>query len=230
MSDLYDKLGGCHPDLKQGIVKCGYCGKTININSYECLRNGWPECCGYTMTLMPATRRPAPDADEPVCEPTVTVRDVRRILRERTATDLREALLELLKPIPIPEPKRISQAAIVATDAKSARIQKGKAFAELQDEVLNDAPVPVVASKPATNDVAASKRPDPTWPDAKCGECGWCKPWNPKPDAEGDCRRVAFGVDRNDTMRISIVKVSDPACPDFVRRPQAQAQEADGDL
>ena len=73
-------------------------------------------------------------------------------------------------------------------------------------------------------DLVAALSPDPTWPDATCGECGWCKPWNPNPNADGDCRRVAFGLDRNDTIHIGIVKVSDPACPAFVRRPAPQAE------
>lgn len=48
---LNKKLSSCHPDLKQGIVKCEKCGKEIKVDSAKCFSGGWPECCGYTMTL-----------------------------------------------------------------------------------------------------------------------------------------------------------------------------------
>ena len=39
------------PQLKRGIIWCTVCGKTINFRASNCLRNGWPKCCGYTMTI-----------------------------------------------------------------------------------------------------------------------------------------------------------------------------------
>jgi len=51
MSNLHTKLGKCHPKLTRGQVWCRTCGATIKVNSSECLQQGWPKCCGYTMTL-----------------------------------------------------------------------------------------------------------------------------------------------------------------------------------
>lgn len=51
MTDLYEKLATSHPDLVAGDVCCTECGKTAKVDSKECLQNGWPKCCGYTMRL-----------------------------------------------------------------------------------------------------------------------------------------------------------------------------------
>lgn len=48
---LHNKLGQCHPKLSRGRVWCHECGKTQAVNSGECLRTGWPECCGQTMSI-----------------------------------------------------------------------------------------------------------------------------------------------------------------------------------
>lgn len=39
------------PQLKRGQVWCRHCGSTQKSNSAYALRNGWPKCCGYTMTI-----------------------------------------------------------------------------------------------------------------------------------------------------------------------------------
>lgn len=48
---LYDRLATCHPTLTRGLVACRTCGKERRVNAAKCLRHGWPECCGCTMTL-----------------------------------------------------------------------------------------------------------------------------------------------------------------------------------
>ena len=49
---MYEKLAHSHPDLKAGNVKCLTCGQTLTVDSAECVQNGWPICCGYTMILV----------------------------------------------------------------------------------------------------------------------------------------------------------------------------------
>lgn len=40
-----------HPFISRGQVWCRECGRTEKVNPTDCLRNGWPKCCGYTMTI-----------------------------------------------------------------------------------------------------------------------------------------------------------------------------------
>ena len=40
-----------HPKLTRGRVWCTTCGNTKKVDSTECLRSGWPKCCGYTMSI-----------------------------------------------------------------------------------------------------------------------------------------------------------------------------------
>lgn len=40
-----------HPKLKRGRVWCIECGRTLKVNSSQCLQTGWPECHGQTMTI-----------------------------------------------------------------------------------------------------------------------------------------------------------------------------------
>lgn len=53
MSTLYqdivknDKSG----KLQKGIVYCHECGTKRKVDSAFCLANGWPKCCGKTMSL-----------------------------------------------------------------------------------------------------------------------------------------------------------------------------------
>lgn len=37
--------------LSRGVVWCVSCGRQQRVNSSRCLANGWPECCGGTMTI-----------------------------------------------------------------------------------------------------------------------------------------------------------------------------------
>lgn len=51
MSKLIDDLATCHPSISRGRVWCTKCGRTQKVDLAECFRSGWPECCGYTMTI-----------------------------------------------------------------------------------------------------------------------------------------------------------------------------------
>ena len=55
---LHDKLANCHPSLRRGMVWCRSCGRSEKVNSAECLRSGWPKCCGVTMTIDVPTPSP----------------------------------------------------------------------------------------------------------------------------------------------------------------------------
>lgn len=47
----YQKLAESHPSLERGMVWCRTCRRSEKVDSAHCLRNGWPKCCGYTMTI-----------------------------------------------------------------------------------------------------------------------------------------------------------------------------------
>ncbi len=49
--ELYEKIVNSHPSLKRGQVWCRTCGSTKKVDPSHALRNGWPKCCGYTMTI-----------------------------------------------------------------------------------------------------------------------------------------------------------------------------------
>lgn len=46
---LHDKLIKCHPRLALRQVWCRTCGATQHVENG--LRDGWPKCCTYTMTI-----------------------------------------------------------------------------------------------------------------------------------------------------------------------------------
>jgi len=48
---LYKTLANCHPSISRGKIWCKQCGAGVSVNSAECLRGGWPLCCGQTMTI-----------------------------------------------------------------------------------------------------------------------------------------------------------------------------------
>jgi len=48
---LHTKIAGSHPSLERGMVWCKTCKRSEKVDSAECLRSGWPECCGHTMTI-----------------------------------------------------------------------------------------------------------------------------------------------------------------------------------
>jgi len=46
------------PQLARGKVWCHRCGSTRQVDSAQCLRTGWPKCCGETMSIdSPQERR-----------------------------------------------------------------------------------------------------------------------------------------------------------------------------
>lgn len=47
----YEKIAQSHPALARGKVWCRSCGVEQAVNSADCLRSGWPKCCGFTMTI-----------------------------------------------------------------------------------------------------------------------------------------------------------------------------------
>lgn len=47
----YAKIAQSHPSLSRGKVWCRSCGAEQEVDPAGCLRSGWPECCGYTMTI-----------------------------------------------------------------------------------------------------------------------------------------------------------------------------------
>ena len=38
--------------MNDSTVKCEVCGRTEKVNFVYCLMKGWPQCHGYTMTLI----------------------------------------------------------------------------------------------------------------------------------------------------------------------------------
>lgn len=49
--ELIEAASKSHPSLTRGQVWCRSCGSTRKVDSADCLRSGWPKCCGYTMTI-----------------------------------------------------------------------------------------------------------------------------------------------------------------------------------
>lgn len=45
------------PQLKRGHVWCHKCGRDQKVNSGQCLRHGWPKCCGATMSIQSPLER-----------------------------------------------------------------------------------------------------------------------------------------------------------------------------
>ena len=52
-----------HAKLKRGMVWCRTCGKSQKVDSSNCIRDGWPKCCGYTMTIDSPEERAAPEEE-----------------------------------------------------------------------------------------------------------------------------------------------------------------------
>jgi hypothetical protein len=51
-------MSDMHPKLKRGRVWCTVCGRSQQVDAMDRLQSGWPECCGYTMTIdSPAKRK-----------------------------------------------------------------------------------------------------------------------------------------------------------------------------
>ena len=54
---LHEAMADSHPALRQGLVRCDTCGREQRVNTAKRLAHGWPECCGYTMTLVKEAKR-----------------------------------------------------------------------------------------------------------------------------------------------------------------------------
>ena len=48
---MYDEMANSHPSLQRGMVLCRECGRSERVNSSSAMQNGWPKCCGHTMTI-----------------------------------------------------------------------------------------------------------------------------------------------------------------------------------
>lgn len=51
LANIHETIAASDPALRRGLVWCRACGRTEKVNSAECLRHGWPKCCGATMSL-----------------------------------------------------------------------------------------------------------------------------------------------------------------------------------
>lgn len=47
----FDSVIQAVPQLRRGIVWCTTCGNEQHVNSGKSLQEGWPKCCGHTMTI-----------------------------------------------------------------------------------------------------------------------------------------------------------------------------------
>ena len=48
---LYEEMAKSHPSLIAGKVWCGRCGRSRMVDPAKCLRDGWPKCCGATVSI-----------------------------------------------------------------------------------------------------------------------------------------------------------------------------------
>lgn len=48
---IHQNIANEVPQIKRGQVWCRQCGSTQKVDGADCLANGWPMCCGYTMTI-----------------------------------------------------------------------------------------------------------------------------------------------------------------------------------
>lgn len=51
LRDLHEAMAASHPKLERGMAWCRHCGSSRKVNTADCLRHGWPQCCGETMTI-----------------------------------------------------------------------------------------------------------------------------------------------------------------------------------
>lgn len=47
---MYKEIAGI-PKIARGLVWCIKCGAMRSVNGGQCMRSGWPLCCGQTMTI-----------------------------------------------------------------------------------------------------------------------------------------------------------------------------------
>lgn len=48
---LHDRIANEVPQIARGKVWCKTCRSEQSVDGADCLQNGWPKCCGYTMTI-----------------------------------------------------------------------------------------------------------------------------------------------------------------------------------
>ena len=71
VAGIHGKIAAGIPSLSRGKVWCYECGRTQEVDGAQCLRSGWPECCGFTMSIdSPEERRALqnPNHTEPVVQ------------------------------------------------------------------------------------------------------------------------------------------------------------------
>lgn len=56
---IYDEIAAAVPAIGRGKVWCAVCRRMQRVDGAQCLRTGWPECCGYTMTIDSPQKRAA---------------------------------------------------------------------------------------------------------------------------------------------------------------------------
>jgi hypothetical protein len=58
LAGLHDRIAADVPQIARGQVWCRTCGRSERVDGANCLRHGWPKCCGFTMTIdSPAEQR-----------------------------------------------------------------------------------------------------------------------------------------------------------------------------
>lgn len=62
-AEVVKKMVEISPKLKRGKVWCIECGRSVKVDSVECLSDGWPECHGQTMTVDAPSER---NSNEPL--------------------------------------------------------------------------------------------------------------------------------------------------------------------
>lgn len=63
---IHDAMGADLAGLG-GILRCGECGTEDALTAYgisSYLRDGWPVCCGYTMTWVTTVGQPEPELEK----------------------------------------------------------------------------------------------------------------------------------------------------------------------
>jgi hypothetical protein len=60
LSRIHENIANNSPKLRRGMVWCVKCGRSQQVDAANCLAQGWPKCCGETMTIdSPGERRGA---------------------------------------------------------------------------------------------------------------------------------------------------------------------------
>jgi hypothetical protein len=62
MKYLHARLAESHAHLVRGRVWCHRCDRSQAVNSTLCLAEGWPRCCGTTMSIDSPAERAALEA------------------------------------------------------------------------------------------------------------------------------------------------------------------------